>query len=174
MRRLLVGAFPRLLVVGLTAMALQRVLFARHPVFDVRLQLPLALVVAAGVGGGSDKGAVAGLALGLMYDLSGNTPVGMTALCYVAGGIVAGYPYSFTPDPQWWLAMMFAFVGAAVGELAVPFMEVVTGDATWLGGDLFTIIPVVALGAALVCPLLLPLARWMTGVKPKKWKAPVG
>ncbi|HTH07405.1 MAG TPA: hypothetical protein VL916_16110, partial [Ilumatobacteraceae bacterium] len=105
----------RLLPVGLIALAIQRVVFAEHPIAGVKVQFVLALVVAAGAGGGSDRGAVAGFVLGLMYDFSGDTTLGMMALAYGLGGMTAGYVQSLTPDPQWWLAMMFATIGAAVG-----------------------------------------------------------
>ena len=38
LRRLLVGPTPRLLLVGLLGMGFQRVLFARHPLFDVEVR----------------------------------------------------------------------------------------------------------------------------------------
>ena len=171
MRAFFVGPFLRLLPVGLLALSIQRVVFAHHPVHDVKLQFVLALVVAAGAGGGADRGAVAGFALGLMYDFSGNTPLGLMALAYGLGGIVAGYLHSFTPDPQWWLASIFAVLGAGVGELAVPVAETITGESGWITRDIFVQVPVVALAAGLLCPLLLPVGRWMMGVKRKKWKA---
>jgi len=169
--RLLVGPAPRILVIGVFALAIQRAVFARHPVGDVKLQFVLALVVAAGAGGGADRGAVAGFALGLMYDLGGNTPLGQTALAYGLGGIVAGYLHSFTPDPQWWLAAIFAVFGAAVGEVGVPLTDVVTGEAGWITTEIFTTVPIVAVAAGVMCPALLPIGRWMMGVKRKKWKA---
>ena len=170
MRRFLLGPIPRIVLVGLFAMSLQRAVFAQHPVGDVKLQFVLALVVAAGAAGGADRGAVAGFALGLMYDLSGNTPLGLMALAYGLGGIVAGYLHAFAPDGQWWLASLWALVGAAVGEMAIPVEEVVTGQPGWISPRMFVEVPVVAIAAALMCPLLLPVARWMVAVKRKKWK----
>ena len=60
MRNLLLNPLLRLLPVGLLALSIQRVVFADTPVAGVKLQFVLALVVAAGAGGGSDRGAVAG------------------------------------------------------------------------------------------------------------------
>jgi cell shape-determining protein MreD len=170
-RNFVFGPLVRLLPVGLLAMSFQRVLFAQHPVHDVRLQFVLALVVAAGAGGGAERGAVAGLVCGLVYDLNGNTPLGLMALAYGLGGMTAGYVHTFTPDPQWWLASLFALVGAAVGELSIPVAEVITGQSGWITGRLVLVVPIVAVSAALLCPLLMPVGRWMMGVKRKKWKA---
>ena len=171
MRNFVFGPLLRLLPVGLLAMSLQRVLFAQHPIHDVRLQFVLALVVAAGAGGGAERGAVAGLVFGLVYDLNGNTPLGLMALAYGLGGMTAGYVHTFTPDPQWWLASLFALVGAAVGELSIPVAEVITGQSGWITGRLLLVVPMVAITAAVLCPLLMPVGRWMMGVKRKKWKA---
>lgn len=174
MRSFVTGPLLRLVPVGLTALSIQRVVFAHLPVNGVKLQFVLALVVAAGVAGGSDRGAVAGFVLGLMYDAVGNTPLGLMALAYGLGGMTAGYVQSFTPDPQWWLASLFAGIGAAMGEFAIPVAEVITGQDGWLGGGVAWVVPIVAAFAAITCPALMPVGRWMMGVKRKKWKAMVG
>ena len=173
MRPFLLGPGPRILLVGLTVLAIQRVVFARHPFLDVKLQLVLALVVAVGAAGGADRGAVAGFALGLMYDFAGNTPLGLMALAYGLGGIVAGYTQTLTPDPQWWLASIFAALGAAVGEASIPLIHVLTGQNGWVTSKMFWEVPVVAVASGLACTPLMPVGRWMMGVKRRKWKAMV-
>jgi len=169
--RFLAGPFLRLLPVGLLALSIQRVVFSNHPVHDVKLQLVLALVVAAGAGGGADRGAVAGFVLGLLYDAAGDTPMGLMALAYGLGGITAGSLHRFTPDPQWWLAALFATVGAAVGETSIPLLEAITGESGWVTDQILWTVPIVALSAGVMCPALMPVGRWMMGVKRKKWKA---
>ena len=171
MRNIVLGPLLRLVPVGLVALSVQRVVFGAHPIIDVKLQFVLALVVAAGAGGGADRGAVAGFVLGVLYDASGNTPLGLMALAYGLAGMTAGYVHSFTPDPQWWLASIFAFIGAAVGEFAIPVAEVITGQSGWITSDVRITIPLVAGFAAVACPALMPVGRWMMGVKRKKWKA---
>ncbi len=173
MRALFANPLLRLLPVGLLALSIQRVVFADVPVAGVKLQFVLALVVAAGAGGGADRGAVAGFVLGIMYDGLGNTPLGLMALAYGLGGMTAGYVQSFTPDPQWWLASIFAFIGAALGEIAIPIAEAITGESGWIGGNAALTIPVVALFAAVMCPLLMSPGRWMVGAKRRRWKAMV-
>jgi rod shape-determining protein MreD len=165
------GPMLRVLPVGLLALSLQRVVFAEHPIHDVKLQLMLALVVAAGAGGGADRGAIAGFVLGMLYDIAGDTPLGVMALAYGIAGLTAGSLDRFTQDPQWWLAAMFATVGAAVGEAMIPVVEVVTGESGWITSEMAWTVPIVAVSAGLACPLLMPVGRWMMGVKRKKWKA---
>ncbi len=171
MRGTIFAPLIRLLPVGLLALSLQRVIFANHPIHDVQIQFVLALVVAAGAGGGMDRGAVAGFVLGMLSDASGDTPLGVLALAYGMGGMTAGYLHRFTTDPQWWLAALFATMGAAVGETSIPVVKALTGDSGWINTDLLVTLPIVAVSAGLLCPLLLPAGRWMMGVKRKKWKA---
>ena len=47
MRRFLIGPIPRIILVGLFAMSLQRAVFAQHPLGDIKLQFVLALVATA-------------------------------------------------------------------------------------------------------------------------------
>ncbi|MBI4883689.1 MAG: rod shape-determining protein MreD [Actinobacteria bacterium] len=170
MPSVLFGPALRILPVGLFALSLQRLFFARHPLHDVKLQFVLAVVVAAGVVGGPDRGAVVGFVFGLLYDLSGTTPLGLVALAYGLGGMSAGYVHSRVPEPQWWLAMIFATIGAVIGELTVPLAEQMVDDGGWITARLLEEIPVVAVTAGLMCPALMPVCRWMVGVKRKKWK----
>ena len=171
MRGTIFAPLIRLLPVGLVALSLQRVIFSNHPIHDVQIQLVLALVAAAGVGGGMDRGAIAGFVLGLLSDASGDTPLGVLALAYGMGGMTAGYLHRFTTDPQWWLAAIFATMGAAVGEVSIPVVKAFTGDSGWINTDLLITVPIVAVAAGLLCPALMPVGRWMMGVKRKKWKA---
>lgn len=171
MRSLLTGSLIRLVPVGLVFLGIQRKVCDRHRPFDVVVQVVLALVVAAGAGGGPERGAVAGFVLGLMYDLAVDTPLGLSALAYGLAGLAAGYVITITPDPQWWLGMMFTAMGAAIGETALPVIKLLTGEDGWVTTRLFTVVPVVAVAAALMSPLLIPLGRWCTGAKRPKWKA---
>ena len=171
MRGFVAAPLIRLLPVGLLALSLQRVVFANHPIHDVEIQFVVALVAAAGAGGGMDRGAVAGFVLGMLSDASGDTPLGVIALAYGMGGMTSGYLHRFTTDPQWWLAALFATMGAAVAEVSIPIVKTLTGESGWINTDLLVTVPIVAVSAGLLCPLLMPVGRWMMGVKRKKWKA---
>ena len=171
MRGFVAAPLIRLLPVGLLALSLQRVVFANHPIHDVQIQFVVALVAAAGAGGGMDRGAVAGFVLGMLSDASGDTPLGVIALAYGMGGMTSGYLHRFTTDPQWWLAALFATIGAAVGEISIPVVKTLTGESGWINTDLLVTVPIVAAAAGLLCPVLMPVGRWMMGVKRKKWKA---
>jgi rod shape-determining protein MreD len=170
-RALFAGPVLRLLSVGIVVLAIQRTVAAESTIGDVRVQIVLALVAGAGAGAGGERGAFAGFVLGLMYDLGVGSPLGLTALCYGIAGLVAGYAISVTPDPQWWLAMIFAALGAAIGEASIPIVRLLTGEAGWVDSRMIPPVVVAAISTAILSPLFVPLGRWCAGAKRKKWKA---
>ena len=171
MRAFVLGPLLRLFAVGLCVLALQRTVLSEMRPFDVVIQVVLALVAGAGAGAGPERGAIAGFVLGIMYDLAVGTPLGLVALVYALAGFVAGYVLTLTPTPQWWLAAIFAAIGAAVGETAVPVAKTLVGSDGWFTTRLLTIVPVVAVFALVASPVLTPLGRWCMCVKKPSWKA---
>jgi rod shape-determining protein MreD len=167
------GPLLRLASVGLIVVALQRTLFSDLRPAGVSLQVVLALAAAAGAAGGPQKGALAGFILGLMYDLAAGTPLGSSSITMGLGGYAAGYVTSITIDPQWWLAAIFTALGAAIGEAAVPVVRTFIGEEDVFSPRLLTVVGVVAVGAFLLSPALVPVGRWCLRIKRPEWKAPV-
>ena len=91
MRSLPFALFTRLIPVALVVLAIQRTVCAAHRPAGVAVQVVLALAAGAGAGAGAERGAFAGFALGMMYDLGVGTPLGLTALAYGLAGLVSGY-----------------------------------------------------------------------------------
>jgi rod shape-determining protein MreD len=170
---LIQGPLLRLVSVGLVVVALQRTLFTDLRPADVSVQIVLALAAAAGAAGGPQKGALAGFILGLMYDLAAGTPLGSSSITMGLGGYAAGYVTSITIDPQWWLAALFTALGAAIGEAAVPVVRVFIGEEIVLGPRLGVVVAVVAAGALILSPALVPVGRWCMRIRRPEWKAPL-
>lgn len=170
MEQVVLKVAARLLGVGLLALAVQRVVFSSWTILDVKVQFVLALVAAAGATAGADKGAIAGFALGLLFDLTGDTPAGLMALAYGIGGMTAGYVQALNPEGSWWLTVPSAALGAAVGESAIPVIDVVAGEGGWVSQDLLRVVPIVTVSSALLCLPLAPVGRWMVGAKRRKWR----
>jgi rod shape-determining protein MreD len=166
------GPLLRLFSVGLIVLALQRTIFADVRPAGVSLQVMLALAAAAGAAGGPQKGALAGFVLGAMYDLAVGTPLGSSSIAMGLGGFVAGYATSISVDPQWWLAALFTGLGAAVGELTVPVVRTFIGEERVFDPRLGIVVAVVAAGAMVLSPLLVPVGRWCLRIKRPEWKAP--
>lgn len=169
------GPLPRLVFVGVILVALQNTLFVELRPAAVTVQIVLALAAATGAGSGSQKGAFAGFVLGMMYDLRAGTPLGSSSISMGVGGFVAGYSLSITIDPQWWLAMIFTGVGAAVGETMVPVVRSFIGEEDHFAPRLLTVVPVVTVAAMVLSPIFVPIGRWCMRVKRTDWtkvKAP--
>ncbi len=166
------GPLLRLASVGLILVALQRTLFTDLRPAGVSVQVVLALAAAAGAAGGPQKGALAGFVLGLMYDLAAGTPLGSSSITMGLAGYAAGYVTSITIDPQWWLAALFTALGAAIGEAAVPVVRTFIGEEDVFSPRLAVVVGIVAAGALLLSPLLVPVGRWCLRIKRPEWKAP--
>lgn len=169
---LLQGPLVRVIPVGIVLLALQRTIFLDVRIAGVVVQLVLAFAASAGVAGGSERGAVVGFVVGVMYDLVESTPLGSTALAMTVAGAVAGLLALITAEPRWWLAAIFVGIGAAVGELMVPVVRLFVGERDPFDPALWQIVPVVALSSAAMSPVLVPLARWCLGIRRAEWRAP--
>jgi rod shape-determining protein MreD len=166
------GPLLRLFSVGVVLLALQRTLFADLRPADVSIQVMLALAAAAGAAGGPQKGALAGFVLGLLYDLSVGTPLGSSSIAMGLGGYVAGYATMITLRPPWWLAALFTAVGAAAGEAVVPIIRAFIGEDHPFDPRYGVAVGIVAAGALVLSPVLVPVGRWCMRVKEPEWKAP--
>ncbi len=171
MRPILLGPIVRLVPVGFVFLGLQRTVCADHPALGVVVQVVLALAVAAGAGGGPERGALAGFVLGMMYDLGVGTPLGLSALAYGLAGAVAGYARLVVSEPHWWIDAAFVAVGAAVGESSVAGIKLMVGEEGWIDASLVRVVLVVAGAATVLSPALVPLGRWCLAVKRPRWKA---
>ncbi|MFN3254743.1 MAG: hypothetical protein ACE37B_03520 [Ilumatobacter sp.] len=163
----------RLVPVGMIALAIQSAVLVELQVAGVIIQLVLALAAAAGAAGGSERGAIAGFTLGMMFDLFQGTPLGSTAIAFTLAGVVSGLLALIVAEPQWWLAAIFVALGAAVGEAMVPVVRLFVSQSNPWPPDIATVIPVVSISAALLSPLLVPIARWCLRVRGSEWTAPV-
>lgn len=163
----------RLIPIGLALLALQKTLFVELQPFGVILQIVMAFAAAAGAAGGPDRGVIAAFVLGIMFDLAVGTPLGSSALAMGVAAYVAGWVDLIRVDTTWWLAAAFVGVGTGLGELSVPVIRRFTGEQDAFVADLATIVPVVAVGAAVASIALVPAARWALGIAPPEWKVPV-
>ena len=162
----------RLIPVGMVMLALQRTVFAEIQVSGVIVQVVLALAAAAGAAGGSERGAIAGFTLGIMFDFIDGTPVGSTAIAFTLAGAVAGLLALIAADPPWWLNAIFVGLGAAVGEAMLPVVRIFIGEEDPWPAEMVKIVAVVTIAAMAMSPLLVPLGRWCLRIRGPEWKAP--
>lgn len=168
------GPLVRVIPVGLVLLALQRTIFVDIQVAGVIIQVMMAMAAAAGVAGGSERGAVVGFTLGVMFDLAEGTPLGSTATAMTIAGVVGGLLALIAADPHWWLEAIFTALGTAAGVAMIPVVRVFIGESEPFQRQLAVVIPIVAVAGALMSPLLVPLSRWCLRMRTPEWKQPVG
>lgn len=155
----------RLPLLLLGALTLQRSL-----VLDLqlgRLYPDLLLLVAIGVAvvGGSEAGAVAGFAAGLLADLFTQTPFGLSALTFALVAFGVGALQSGLIRSAWWITPVTAAVASAAAVALFALLGAVIGQTHFLRAD----VGLVALGVAAVnAALSIPVARLV------HWALPVG
>jgi cell shape-determining protein MreD len=169
---LLNSSLTRVIPIGMMLLALQTTLFVEMQPFGVIIQVLLAFAASAGAVAGPERGAITGFVVGLMFDLSIGTPLGGSSLTMGIAGYVAGWCDVVRIDTTWWLAAGFVALASAIGEAGVPVVRRFIGEEDAFVPEMVTIVPVVAVGGAVLSLALVPLARWALKVAPPEWKLP--
>ncbi len=167
------GPLVRVIPLGLVLLALQRTIFVEIQVGGVIIQIMMAMAAAAGVAGGSERGAIVGFVFGVMFDLAEGTPLGSTATAMTLAGAVGGLLALIAADPHWWLEAIFTSLGTAVGVVMIPVTRAFIGEPAPFQGELGIVVVVVAASAAVMSPLLVPLGRWCLRMRRPEWKQPI-
>lgn len=162
----------RVVPIGMALLALQQTLFVELRPFGVIVQVVLAFACAGGAAAGPEKGAIAGFALGLVFDLSTGSPLGSSSIAFGVGAYVAGWIDVMRIETTWWLAALFVGVGSAIGETLVPVVRRFVGEEHAFSRRLLTVVPVVGVSAAILSVVLVPLGRWALKVPKPEWKGP--
>lgn len=162
----------RVVPIGMLLLALQKTLFVELQPFGVIVQVLLAFACAAGVAAGPELGAVTGFVMGLMLDLTVDSPLGSSSIAMGLAGYVAGWADVIRIETTWWLAAIFVAIGAAIGEASVPVIRRFIGEEDVFVPELLTIVLVVAVAAAILSVVFVPLGRWALRVEKPEWKVP--
>ena len=153
----------RWFVVFVTTTVLQIGLAPQFPVFGIVVDLMLAVSIAAGVAAGPQRGAIVGFWLGLLYDAMRPGLLGLSALTYTLIAFAVGSLLVSVITVRRVLAAIVTFLAAAIGVLAYAVIAELFGQHTLRNDRLFGIMAVVALVAAILSPMMVPLARWAEG-----------
>jgi rod shape-determining protein MreD len=146
----------RYLLLIVTAAILQKAVFSQLRIDGAVPDALLVLAVAAGIVGGSERGATVGFFSGLALDLMVTTPFGLAAVCYLAAGAFAGVLESSIVRSARWLTMGIAAVSAAVGVALFALLGTLLGRSQMLGDRLLVTVAVVAVSSAV---LVVPFGR---------------
>jgi rod shape-determining protein MreD len=146
---------------------LQTTLIADLNVKGTCADIVMLLPISVGIAYGREEGAIAGFAAGLVLDLVVHgTPAGFFALGYTLTGYIVGMSHATILRAAWWIPVLTAIGGSAVGVLTLGLLANIVG----LEGYLDTHLAVVALAVAIVnAVLVLPmlrLVRWALPAPP--------
>jgi rod shape-determining protein MreD len=143
-----------------TAAILQRGVFSQLRVDGAVPDALLVLAVAAGIVGGTDRGATVGFFSGLALDLMVTTPFGLAAISYLAAGVVAGFLESAIVRSARWLTMAIAAVSAVVGIGVFALFGTLLGRSDLIDGQLVPVAAVVAVSTAILALPAVRACRW--------------
>jgi cell shape-determining protein MreD len=167
------SSLVRVIPLGVVLLALQRTIFVEVQPAGVILQIMMIVTAAAGVAGGSERGAMVGFVFGVMFDLAEGTPLGSTALAFTLAGVVSGLLALIAADPHWWLESIFTALGSAVGVATVPVVRIFIGESEPFEAQLGTVVLVMAIAGAVASPVLVPFARCVLKLRRPEWKQPI-
>lgn len=129
--------------------------------FGVCLQVMLLLATSSGLARGSEVGAIAGFAVGMMYDLVLSTPLGLGAVVFALVGYIAGSTNAFVHEPTWWTRMLLAGVASGLGMLFMPVALTIVGREGVMSGHIFVVVVVVGVTNAAAAVPAERLCRWV-------------
>jgi rod shape-determining protein MreD len=143
------------------ALTVQASFVAEMHVFGAHGEVLLLVPIVAGLTAGPERGAVAGFAAGIAVDLLVQTPFGLTALTYCLVGYGVGALQSGVLRASWWLPIVAAVAGSAVGVVLFAVTVTVVGEVSAVNDELVRVVlAVVAWNLVLMVPALR-LARWV-------------
>jgi rod shape-determining protein MreD len=150
----------RWFVVLFITLLLQTTLVARLPLFHERGDIVLLVVIAAAILGGPELGAIIGFVFGLSFDLVLQTPFGLSALAYCLTGYAVGVLQSSVLRTSWWIPVLTAIAGSAIGVLCFALLGDLLGQDGLVSGRLPAIIGAVAIVNAVLILPAVRVVRW--------------
>jgi rod shape-determining protein MreD len=142
---------------------LQSSLLAEMKLGVVRPDAMVLLPIAAGMLGGSERGAVVGFFAGMLTDLFLQTPMGLSALTYSVVGFGVGAMHTGVLRAAWWIGPLIAMTASALGVILFVVIGAVVGVSHLIRPDLAWIV----VGVAVInAPLSVAVTRLMAWAWP--------
>ncbi|MGH8994947.1 MAG: hypothetical protein ACRDYB_02755 [Acidimicrobiales bacterium] len=155
---------PRALLVVVVALALQLTVVLDLRVSGAHPDLMVGLAIAAGLAGGTQRGAIVGFFSGLALDLFLPTPLGLSALVGVAVGTAAGQLVAAGVDrTNPFFVPGVTGLGSAVGVIMFAVLGTVVGQPEMLTISLGAVVGVVAVVNGLLGFVMVRACNWAFG-----------
>lgn len=152
----------RVALVGFVTLLLQLTVISPITVAGARPDVVLLFAIVAGLETDPERGAVAGFAVGLAFDMLLDTPAGLTALTLTFVGWGVGMAKDAVLRSSWVITLTLVAAASAAGTLLYAGLAVVFG-VTVEAGRLPAIVGVVAVVNAVLCRPLRWALRWAYG-----------
>lgn len=144
--------------VGFVAVALQTSVAAQLPIGGAIVDVVLVATIAAGLAAGPEAGAGIGFGCGLIIDLLGVGPVGLTALVYTMVGYGVGVSQFGVLRTSRLIPVVSAAIAAVVAVVGYAFAGEVLGQRLFTVADVPWVALVVTVSTVVLC---LPARRVM-------------
>ncbi len=152
---------PRALLVVLLVLVLQLTVVLDLQIGGAHPNLIVGLAIAAGLVGGTERGALMGFASGLALDLFLPTPLGLSALVGIALGAAAGRLVEAGVDRTNPLFVPgVAVIGSVIGVIMFAVLGSVLGQPDTLTVRIGAVVGVVSVVNGLLSYALARLCRW--------------
>ncbi len=151
----------RLFLLALVVLSFQTTIFNTMRPFGVCLQVMLLLATSSGLARGSEVGAIAGFAIGMMYDLVLSSPLGLGAVVFAIVGYIAGTANAFVHEPTWWTRMLLGGMSSGLGMLLMPVALTIVGREGVMSRQIIVVALVVGLTNAAVTVPATSLCRFV-------------
>lgn len=148
-------------LVLVAALVLQSAVVSHLTIFGATGDLLILVPVTAALTVGPERGAIAGFAAGVAVDLLVTTPFGLTALSYCLVGYAIGAFQDGVLRASWFLPVVAAVGGAALGTTFWVLAATVVGEEGLLEAELGRVLLAVSLVAGLLVLPALRVARWV-------------
>jgi len=149
----------------LTMTILQVELFANLRLFGVAAQCLLALSVAAGLTGGSWRGAILGFVAGLSIDLYLATPFGLSAFAYACAAAVVGLAEHSLNDTSRIGRAALVAAGSGLGATIYVVTGAAVGQTYLLNSRFLSTLLLVMFWNGLLGLVLVPVAKWIWDIE---------
>lgn len=141
---------------------LQMELFSELRILGVMPELLLGLTIACAWSAGANRGALAGFAAGLVYDVFLSTPLALTALAYTLVGYAVGVvAESAALAPERGLRRLVSIAGIAAGSVVFALLGELLAGSELVGGHLVRVALVAPLLTVPFMPLLYRCGGWI-------------
>lgn len=146
----------RISLVVFVVIAAQVAFTAQVPVAGVIIPIALIATISAGLVGGAQAGAGVGFACGILLDLLGAGPVGITSLVYTIVGYAVGVSQADALHNSRLIPVVTSAIATPIAIYAQAFVGEVLGQHVFATVDVSRVALVATIAAIVLC---LPIGR---------------